>query len=284
MQPQKIDSHQNPRIKAVRALRERKGRREGTTVIDGAREIRRAVAAGVPIVELFISPDELAHPSSEDAAAVLASLSASECKLWEVSDRGYQKLSYGDRKRGMTAVAEFSSASLDSLQFRSPALVAVLAGVEKPGNLGAVIRTADAVGCDAVIAAGAGADPGNPNCIRASQGLVFAMPTVVAEEEKVFEWLRSRNLQIAAAWVDAERDYTEVDLSLPTAIVLGAEDRGLAELWRDPSVIPFALPMRGVGDSLNVSVAAAVVLYEARRQRDLRAGAPIAGAAPESLR
>ena len=126
MQPQKIDSHQNPRIKAVRALRERKGRREGTTVIDGAREIRRAVAAGAPIVELFISPDELAHPSSEDAAAVLASLSASECKLWEVSNRGYQKLSYGDRKRGMTAVAEFSSASLDSLQLRSPALVAVL--------------------------------------------------------------------------------------------------------------------------------------------------------------
>ncbi|HYM84969.1 MAG TPA: TrmH family RNA methyltransferase, partial [Candidatus Dormibacteraeota bacterium] len=138
-----------------------------------------------------------------------------------------------------------------------------------PGNLGAVVRTADGAGADAVVAAGPLADPWNPNAIRASLGTIFTTPVAVASSEEAIAWCRSRSLRIVTARVDATRTYTDADLTGALAIVLGSEAAGLSGAWRGAGVESVRLPMRGVADSLNVSVAAAILLYEARRQRDL---------------
>lgn len=264
----RIDSLQNPRLKAARALRDRKGRRGGRLLIDGPREIRRAIDAGVEIAELFVTGDLLTGDAGADAAAVLAQATTGATVIIEASSRCFAKLAYGDRRGGLVAVAQARWPTLDDLRFSATPLVVVAAGVEKPGNLGAVVRTADAVGADAVIATGPGADAGNPNCIRASQGLVFALPTVVAEETATLAWLCERGLAIFAAWVDGDATYYDANFTGATALVLGAEDRGLSALWRGDGVHSIRLPMRGAGDSLNVSAAAAVLLFETQRQRD----------------
>jgi TrmH family RNA methyltransferase len=146
-------------------------------------------------------------------------------------------------------------------------LVVVAEGIEKPGNLGAVIRTADGAGASAVIAADPRTDLFNPNAIRASLGTIFALPVVVASTPDTLAWLLGHGIRPVAARVDAPANYTDVDLRGPLAIVLGSEAGGLSATWTDPRVIPVAIPMRGMADSLNVSIAAAVLLYEARRQR-----------------
>jgi TrmH family RNA methyltransferase len=139
--------------------------------------------------------------------------------------------------------------------------------VEKPGNLGAVLRSADGAGADALIAADARTDPFNPNAIRASAGTVFTVPVAVATTEDALDWLRARGVRIVAARVDAETLYTDIDLTGPLAIAFGAEAQGLSGAWSTPGIESVRLPMFGVADSLNVSVSAAIVLYEARRQR-----------------
>ncbi len=149
------------------------------------------------------------------------------------------------------------------------ALVAVLEGVEKPGNLGAVIRSADAAGLAALVAADAKADFYNPNCIRASLGAVFALPVGAAPAPDVLRWLGEAGLAIVAARVDATLDYTAIDYRRPTAIVLGSEAEGLGDLWTGDRITAVRLPMRGSADSLNVSATAAVMFYEALRQRRL---------------
>jgi TrmH family RNA methyltransferase len=147
-------------------------------------------------------------------------------------------------------------------------LLLVTEDVEKPGNLGAILRTADAAGCDAVIAI-RGADPFNPNVIRASAGAVFTVPLAAAAADMAIAWLRGRGIRILAARVDAEALYTDADLRGPLAIVLGSEAAGLSDAWHPPEVEAIRLPMLGVADSLNVSATAAILAYEARRQRDL---------------
>ena len=165
------------------------------------------------------------------------------------------------------AVALAPERTLERHALPEGALVGVLAGVEKPGNVGAVFRSADAAGLDALIVADAGTDLWNPNCIRASLGTVFAVPAATASSEATLAWLAAQGLQIVAARVDAMVPYTEVDFRRPTAIVLGSEAHGLSAAWNSPAVIGVRLPMRGLADSLNVSATAAVLFYEALRQR-----------------
>jgi TrmH family RNA methyltransferase len=152
-------------------------------------------------------------------------------------------------------------------ELRPDPLVVVVEAVEKPGNLGAILRTADGAGADAVIAADARTDLFNPNAIRASLGTIFALPVAAAPSGEVLERLASAGARILAARVDADGLYTEADLRGPLAVVLGSEAEGLTSAWDDPRVEPVRIPMRGAADSLNVSVAAAVLLYEAVRQR-----------------
>jgi TrmH family RNA methyltransferase len=262
-----LTSTANPRVKAAVALRDRRERdRTGLTVVDGARELRRGLDAGASVVEAFICEPLLA---GEDARAVLDRLAANDVTVHLVTESVFARVSFGERAEGVVAVARVPSLELANIALPVNPLVVIVERVEKPGNVGAVLRSADGAGADAVIAADARTDPFNPNAIRASVGTVFSVPIAVASTPDTLDWLRGHGLRIVAARVDADRLYTETDLTGPLAIALGAETDGLSAAWSAPGIAPVRLPMLGVADSLNVSVSAAIVLYEARRQRGL---------------
>ncbi len=264
----RIASPGNPRIKAAAALRERGVRgATGLTLVDGAREVRRALDAGVEVVEAFVVESRLA---GRDARAALDGLAAAGTAVVPVSDAALSRLAFGDRNEGLVAVIRMTPRGLDDLDPGTDPLMVVIEDVEKPGNVGAVLRSADGAGADAVIAAAAGTDLANPNVIRASAGTVFSVPTAAAEPAAVIDWLRAHGIRIVAARVDGATPYTEVDLTGPLAIALGSEADGLSAAWHAPDIEGIRLPMHGVADSLNVSVSAAILLYEARRQRDTR--------------
>jgi TrmH family RNA methyltransferase len=276
-----IDSPTNPRIKAALRLRERRERdATGLTLIDGGREALRAMEAGAVVEAAFVCPPLLA---SREAQRVAEKLSQSfgpfgaSIEYAEVSERAFERLAYGDRADGVILVVRAPKVALADVPLPATPLVVVTEDVEKPGNVGAILRSADAVGADAVIAVG-GTDLFNPNVIRASVGTVFTVPVVAAAAAETEAWLRSKGIRIVASLVDAERLHVDADLRGPLAIVLGSEATGLSEAWRSEGVEGIRLPMAGVADSLNVSVAAAVLLYEAWRQRH----ASVADATAES--
>ena len=262
-----LTSFANPRVKAAGALRDRRQRdRTGLTLIDGARELRRALEAGVTVVEAFVCEPLLAGP---DARAVFDRLRAKGTTLHTTSEPLFAKLAFGERAEGIVAVVQIPTTRLDDLALPPVPLVVVIEGVEKPGNVGALLRSADGAGVDAVVVASPRTDLFNPNAIRASAGTIFSVPLAVAATADVIAWLRARSIRIVAAQVEAERLYTATNLRGPVAIVVGAEDDGLTDAWTGPEVDAVRLPMLGVADSLNVSVSGAVLLYEARRQRGL---------------
>ena len=261
-----IASPSNPRIKAAARLRDRRRRDEtGLTLVDGARELRRALDAGADVVEAFVCEPRLA---GEDARAVLDALAAHAIQTTSASEAAFGKIAFGDRADRLVGVVRIPSMRLDDLAVPDEPLIVVVEAVEKPGNLGAVLRSADGAGIDALIAASPKTDLMNPNAIRASAGTIFSVPLASAPTEEVLDWLRRRSIRIVAALVDAEPLYTDADLTGPLAIAFGSEAAGLTDAWRTPEIGGLRLPMLGIADSLNVSVSAAVVLYEARRQRD----------------
>jgi TrmH family RNA methyltransferase len=259
-----ITSLTNPRVKAAVRLRDRAERDlTGLTIVDGAREILRALDAGVQVEQAFVAPELLRSP---DGHAVAERLRHRSTTL-QVSPNVLARVAFGQRSDGVVAVVATPTGSLGDIVLPNDPLVVVAEGVEKPGNLGAVIRSADGAGASAVIAADPVTDLFNPNAIRASLGTIFALPVVAASTTATLEWLGVHGIKPIAARVDAARPYTELDLRGPLAIVLGSEAGGLSAAWDDPRVVPVAIPMHGIADSLNVSIAAAVLLYEARRQR-----------------
>ena len=261
----RITSTSNPRIKAAARLRDRQGRNDqGRIIIDGVREIGRAIESGVQIAELFHFPG---LSGGAEHAALLESAKAAGAHLIEVTPEVMEKLAYGQRVEGVVAVAAAPLRTLADLQPAEGALVAVVEGVEKPGNLGAILRTADAAGVQALVVADGGTDLYNPNAIRASLGAIFTVPVAAASSQQALDWLRQHQFRIVAARVDGGVDYTAADYRGRTAIVLGSEARGLSELWRGADIALVHLPMLGRVDSLNLSAAAAVLFYEALRQR-----------------
>ncbi|HSL75594.1 MAG TPA: RNA methyltransferase, partial [Candidatus Limnocylindrales bacterium] len=219
------------------------------------------------VVEAFICEPLLA---GEDARAALGALESGRVPTTSTSETAFAKLAFGDRTDGIVAVVRIPSMRLDDLTLPHEPLVVVLEGVEKPGNLGAVLRSADGAGADALIAASPRTDLMNPNAIRASAGTIFSVPIAAAPTDEVIDWLRARSIRIVATLVDAERLYTDADLTGGVAVAFGSEAAGLTDAWSASGIEAVRLPMRGIADSLNVSVSAAVVLYEARRQRDTR--------------
>jgi TrmH family RNA methyltransferase len=260
-----ITSLTNPRVKAAVRLRERRERdATGLTIVDGAREILRALDAGVRVETAFIAEDLLRTPDAHAAAERLRHRPSAVA----VTPAVLAKVAFGERSDGIVAVVEAPRAGLADLVLPEHPLIVVVEGVEKPGNLGAVLRTADGAGADAVIAADPRTDPFNPNAIRASLGTIFAIPVVAATTTETIAWLAARGIRSVATIVDADQDYVATDLRGPLAIVLGSEADGLSPAWRAAGISRISIPMRGIADSLNVSVAAAVVLYEAVRQRN----------------
>jgi RNA methyltransferase, TrmH family len=260
-----LTSTANPRVAAALALRDRRGRdRAGLTLVDGAREVRRAIEAGVEVVEAFVCEPQLAGP---DARAAFDALRALGVDIRPVTEAVLAKIAFGERAEGLVAVVRIPPTDLARLAIVEDALVVVVEGVEKPGNLGAVLRSADGAGADAVIAASPRTDVYNPNTIRASAGTAFALPLGAAPTPEVLAWLRNGGFRIVAARVDGATSYLDIDLTGRVAIALGTEADGLSETWTGDDIVAARLPMLGVADSLNVSVTAAVLLYEARRQR-----------------
>ncbi len=261
-----IASPSNPRIKATARLRDRRQRdATGLTLVDGTREVRRALDAGAGVVEAFVCEPFLA---GEDARAALDALADHSIPTISTTEAAFAKVAFGDRADGLVAVVRIPPMRLDDLALPDDPLIVVVEAVEKPGNLGAVLRSADGAGVDALIAASPRTDLMNPNAIRASAGTIFSVPLASASTDEVVDWLGRRSIPIVATLVDAETPYTDADLTGPLAIAFGSEATGLTAPWRTPGVNGIRLPMLGIADSLNVSVSAAVVLYEARRQRD----------------
>lgn len=260
-----LTSTANPRVKAAAALRDRRQRdRSGLTLVDGARELRRALDAGVVVDEAFMCEPLLA---GADARAALDGLVERGVLVHSVAEPVLRKLAFGERLEGLVAVVRIPALPLERIQLPPDPLLVVLEAVEKPGNLGAVLRSVDGAGADAVLAADPRTDLFNPNVIRASAGTAFGVPMGAASTTATLAWLHERAVRVVAARVDAGRRYTDADLTGPLAIALGAETEGLSAAWSDPAIEAVRLPMYGAADSLNVSVTAAILLYEARRQR-----------------
>lgn len=265
-----IESPRNPRVQAALELRTRAARLvSAATLVDGARECGRAIEAGVEIRTAFVCR---ALAASVEAMATLGALEATDADIVEVSERVHERLAFGNRRDGIVLVVGIPATGLGSLRPGPNPLVIVTEDVEKPGNLGAILRTADAAGCDAVIAIG-GSDLFNPNVIRASVGTVFSLPVAAASAIDTLAWLGDHGIRPIAARVDAPLPYTRASLAGPLAFILGSEADGLSGTWQDSAIDAVRLPMHGVADSLNVSVAAAVLAFEARRQRDVATSA-----------
>ncbi|MFM8634940.1 MAG: TrmH family RNA methyltransferase [Planctomycetia bacterium] len=267
---ERISSPSNPRVRGAAKLREADARREtGLTLVDGRRELSRAFAAGVEVVDIFLdadSGDDASHESWLDDCA------ARGARVVEVPRKVFEKIAFGSRNEGLVGVVRFAAQPLDRFRPAAGRPVLVVEGVEKPGNLGAILRTADAAGIAGVIACGPGTDPANPACIRASLGAVFSVPLAIATSEAAIDWCRDQRRRVMAALPDGDTLWHEAPLSGDTAIVLGSEAHGLSTLWREAaaegriSLHTVRLPMLGITDSLNVSVTAAILAYEALRQ------------------
>lgn len=263
--PQHITSRQNARVKDAARLRDaRQRQKQGRFLIDGARETLRAIAANIEVIEAFVCGPLLHSDEARQAAATLQSKAAA---FATVDEDVFEKLRYGDRSDGVLTVARTPQRLLESLHLPTTPLVAVLEGVEKPGNVGAVLRSADGAGVDAVVIAQPRTDLFNPNTIRSSLGTVFKSNVCTATTEETLSWLKQQNIRTFAARPDAALCYTEADYRSGTAIVLGSEAEGLTASWNGEDITGIRLPMHGLADSLNVSAAAAVLFYEARRQR-----------------
>ena len=260
-----ITSVHNQRVKDAAKLRERRQReKQGRTLIDGGREIERAHQAGIELVEVYVC-DGFCYENQFQS--IVEALQNSRVPVLNCTPEVFTKVAYGERADGIVAVAATPRRSLDDLKLTSSALVAVLVGLEKPGNVGAVLRSADAAGVAAVIVADGGTDLYNPNSIRASLGTIFSLPMCDATTAETFSWLRANNVRMYAARVDGALDYTAADFSGSSAIILGSEKAGLPIEWQGNDISCIKLPMLGVADSLNVSATAAVLFYEALRQR-----------------
>lgn len=260
-----ITSTSNPRVKSIARLRTRRERDTTHTFsIEGSRVVERAVASGWDLTEAYCAPG-LATPGARRVAALVR---AAGVAVTELGDEAFRRAAYRSHPDGVLAIGKIPELDVSRLDSGTDPLILVVEAIEKPGNLGAMLRTADAVGVDAVVVADPTVDPWNPNSVRASQGALFSVPIGVGSAADVESWLVARSIRVVAAVPDeAAPDPWAIDLTGAAAIVVGSEHAGVSALWRTHHSV--RIPMSGVVDSLNASVAAAVLLYEARRQRQL---------------
>lgn len=233
-------------------------------LVEGAREALRALEAGVTVHEAYLCPPLL----QGDGPEVARRLRSARVPVVETGERAFARLSLRQGPDGILLLVSAPELPLEALTLPSDALLLVLDGVEKPGNVGAALRSADAAGADAVALSGAGTDLANPNVVRASMGSVFHVPTVQRPAPELRTFLDTRGVEVVTATPEAPRPYWALDLTGPVALVLGAEHAGLGAAWRAGPREAVRIPMRGAADSLNVATAAALLLFEARRQRE----------------
>lgn len=256
-----ISSLQNQKIKDLVTLetKSRERRLRGIFAVEGRREIERALACGFQTVSIFCT-DESNVPQN------------TECPVYGVTDKVYARIAYREGTEGIIAVMKEKNTAPEELSLTANSLVLVLESVEKPGNLGAVLRTADAAGVDAVFICDPLTDLYNPNLIRASLGAIFSVPTVCCTSQEAFSVIKSAGLRILTAQLQDSELYYDTDMTCGTALVFGTEDKGLTDFWRERSDAKIRIPMAGMMDSLNVSVSAAILCFEAVRQRNTISG------------
>ncbi len=260
-----ITSLQNPKLKQVIRWRDRKDRDEDQVVLlEGYRALRRAHEAEFPITEVFFCPDLYVGENEE---ALLEELQRAGARLIQVSPEPFSKITYRDRPEGLLGIGLQQHLSLNGLPQKKTPLYLVAEQIEKPGNLGTMLRSADAAGVDALLLCDSRTDLWNPNVVRASTGVLFSMPIPECTSRDAMAFLRQRGVKILAASPHAEMLFTDADLTGPVAIAVGSEQVGLSALWMDKADLQVRLPMMGAADSLNVATATTILLYEALRQR-----------------
>ena len=254
-----ISSLQNQKVKQLVLLQQKSSERKKSDlfVVEGLRELRHCVSQGYDLDSLFVCQSLLSE-SVDDLKAT---------QRYEVSPQVYEKIAYRDTTEGVVGVMRMKHLRLENLKLKEHPLIVVLESVEKPGNLGAVLRSADAAGADAVIVCDALTDLYNPNLIRASIGALFTVPTVAVSSEECIRFLKSKGIRILTAQLQDSSLYYDTDMRCATAIVMGTEATGLTNQWREAADAHIRIPMLGRLDSLNVSVSAAILLFEAVRQR-----------------
>jgi len=282
--PLSISSLQNPRIKQVVRLQNRRARdKQQRMVVEGIREFTLALDSGFRPETVFICPDVWSTPAEKETAAALRNRLTAEqtVEVIVVSPPLFAKMAYRGQSGGFLGLFPYLDRSLDDLPLSPAPFLVIIEGGEKPGNIGAILRTAAAAGVDGLILCSSAERPGtdmhNPNVVRASLGTVFAVPFAMAETAEVISWLRRRGIPIAAATPDGERRYTAVDLTGGIAIIMGSEAFGLSDAWLQAADKQMVIPMSGKVDSLNLSVATALLIYEVVRQRYLHSAPPASG-------
>lgn len=260
---EKITSTQNPKIKNIIKLQQKSSerRKQNLIVIEGLRELGLAIKSGIILKSVFNCPDIISQEEIENYLNFKGD-------FFELSSAIYEKLAYRGSTEGVIALAEPKLLVLNDLKLRKNPLIIVLESVEKPGNLGAILRTADAAKVDAVIISDALTDIYNPNVIRSSVGCVFTNQIVACSTEEAIVWLKEKGIKTHAAALTAKENYHDVDFTGPTAIVMGTEADGLTDKWLKHTDRQVIIPMSGEIDSLNVSTSTAILVFEAMRQRN----------------
>ena len=280
MRVEEITSGQNPKVKELLALQEKSRERaeRGLFVVEGRREFRQCLDAGFIPDTVFICPDIFGSgklspdtfgsgEAGKGPAFDPEGLLKTGCKVCMVSKEVYAKIAYRGGTEGIVAEIRYRERTLKDIVLGENPLVMVLESVEKPGNLGAVLRSADAAGADAVVVCDPRTDLYNPNLIRASLGAIFSRQVAAASSEETIAWLKANGIRILTAQLQDSVLYYDTPMQGPTALVMGTESTGLTNLWRDAADAHIRIPMLGSLDSLNVSVSAAILLFEALRQR-----------------
>ncbi len=260
-----ITSVTNPRIKHIVKLRQRSHRDAADEMlIEGYREIHRAFTNRHPIKSLFFCEAQFQGTNNH---ALLEMLQQNGTQLFHCSKPVFEKISYRDRPDGLLALAPQLHSKLDEIPLSKSPFIVIAEAIEKPGNLGTILRSADAAGVDAVIVCDRCTDINNPNVVRASIGTLFCRPVVEASSEETLQWLRQNGIQTVAATPHADMLYTDADCTIPLAIVMGTEQYGLSDIWMQQSDTQIRIPMHGQADSLNVATATTILLFEVCRQR-----------------
>jgi TrmH family RNA methyltransferase len=257
-----ITSGSNERLKAVRRLARRRDR--SLFLVEGYRQVRRALEAGAPLREVYVAPSLFLGET--DAELVVLAERRGACVV-ELAPSAFRTISGGMRPDGLVAVAERWTTALGALELGACPLLLVAEGVERPGNLGAIVRTACSAGATALVACDAGTDPFHPDTVRGSVGTLFHLPVAACSSRDAIAWLADRDVAVVVATPDGAHAHWEVDYTRPVALVVGSERHGVSEAWREAADETVSIPMPGPSDSLNVAVAAGVVLFEAARQR-----------------
>jgi len=263
-----ITSSKNESVKHAIRLRERHDReKEQKTILEGYRELTRSFEYGLKISEVFFAPELFL---GENEPALLETLANAGVRVVQVTPMLLTKMAYRDRPEGLIAIASMRRHTLEDLPIVPNGLYLVAEAVEKPGNLGSILRSADAAGVDGLIICNKCTDIYNPNVIRASTGALFSVPLAEATSEETIAFLRKHGICSLAATPHTNQCYTDVDMTQPIAIVVGTEQTGLTDLWMNEADLQVVIPMLGKIDSLNVATATTILLYEAARQRGFK--------------